>query len=65
MVVGVATTLLGYYYLKTDTECGIAKSNIDAGFLMYGSYLFLFAQFFVSRYFGNKTSSQNSKPKKL
>ena len=58
MIVGVAVTLAGFYYYKTDPTCGIEKENNTAAFVMYGSYLFLFLQFFFGRYYGKK------KPKK-
>eukprot|EP00522_Entomoneis_paludosa_P009680 CAMPEP_0172448440 /NCGR_PEP_ID=MMETSP1065-20121228/7464_1 /TAXON_ID=265537 /ORGANISM="Amphiprora paludosa, Strain CCMP125" /LENGTH=296 /DNA_ID=CAMNT_0013199941 /DNA_START=24 /DNA_END=914 /DNA_ORIENTATION=+ len=50
MVVGVAVTLSGFYYYKTDASCQIEADNNTAAFVMYGSYLFLFLQFFVGRY---------------
>lgn len=53
MFVGVATTLIGFYYLKTDSECKIGLENTNAGLLLYGSYLVLFMQFFVARYIKN------------
>ena len=65
MVVGVATTLTGFYYLKTDPTCEINEQNTNAGFLLYGSYLFLFTQFFVSRYFGGDKSTVKKRPKQL
>jgi elongation of very long chain fatty acids protein 6 len=54
MVVGVAVTLVGFYYYNTDSECRIEKENNTAAFVMYGSYLFLFLQFFIGRYFAPK-----------
>jgi len=54
MVVGVVVTLMGFYYYNTDKECRIEKENNTAAFVMYGSYLFLFLQFFVGRYFKPK-----------
>jgi len=59
MVVGVAVTLAGFYFYKTDPTCGIEKENNTAAFIMYGSYLFLFLQFFFGRYFkkGKKQKS--------
>jgi hypothetical protein len=54
MVVGVAVTLVGFYFYNTDSECRIEKENNTAAFVMYGSYLFLFLQFFVGRYFAPK-----------
>lgn len=55
MVVGVAVTLAGFYYYKTDAaaSCQIEAENNTAAFIMYGSYLFLFLQFFIGRYGGH------------
>lgn len=50
MIVGVIVTCLGFYYHQTDPTCQIGAENNTAGFVMYGSYLFLFLQFFVGRY---------------
>mmetsp|Transcript_29043 Transcript_29043/g.66509 ORF Transcript_29043/g.66509 Transcript_29043/m.66509 type:complete len:103 (-) Transcript_29043:167-475(-) len=54
MIIGVAVQLISFYYYKTtnnsSTECNIQKQNVVAGGMMYGSYLFLFAQFFLGRY---------------
>ena len=60
MVVGVAITLAGFYYYKTDPTCRIDAENNTAAFVMYGSYLFLFMQFFVGRYV-QKGKSQKAK----
>ena len=54
MVVGVAVTLMSFYYYKTVPSCKIEAENNTAAFVMYGSYLFLFLQFFVGRYFQPK-----------
>jgi hypothetical protein len=61
MVVGVATTIVSYYYFLTDAECALDRGNNIAAFLMYGSYLFLFCQFFFSRYFSLKSSPVKKK----
>lgn len=60
MVVGVMVTLAAFYYYKYDEQddCHIEYQNTVAAFLMYGSYLFLFAQFFIRRYFKVKTTKQ-------
>jgi hypothetical protein len=54
MIVGVFVTLASFYQFKLDPivagPCYIPSQNITAGFVMYGSYLFLFLQFFVRRY---------------
>ena len=56
MVVGVICTVLGFYYYSTDKDCRIEKENNTAAFVMYGSYLFLFLQFFIGRYFKPKVT---------
>lgn len=60
MIVGVVVTLLGFYYYTTDSECKIEKENNTAAFVMYGSYLFLFLQFFIGRYFNSKAKKQKT-----
>lgn len=56
MVVGVSCTLYGLYLLYfTDAKshgCLLDLSNNAAAFIMYGSYLYLFLEFFLQRYFG-------------
>jgi len=54
MIVGVFITIFTLYYHRTvdkDLPCKIEKENNVAAFIMYGSYLILFAHFFVKRYF--------------
>jgi hypothetical protein len=50
MFLGVIVTVLGFLYVNT-AGCHIPHSNNIAAFLMYGSYLLLFLQFFFTRYF--------------
>ena len=54
MIVGVILTVLGFVYVGSSPNCWISTENNRAAFCMYGSYLALFLQFFVSRYFGGK-----------
>jgi elongation of very long chain fatty acids protein 6 len=61
MVVGVAVTLAGFYFYKTDPECHITGENNTAAFVMYGSYLFLFMQFFIGRYVQPKVTITKKK----
>ena len=64
MVVGVLVTIFAFYYYDKEGKenCFIQKENNIAAFIMYGSYLFLFAQFFVGRYFTVKaTASRKNK----
>lgn len=61
MVVGLFITMFTFYYYGTvenDQPCKIEKQNNIAAFIMYGSYLILFAQFFVGRYFTVKATTQ-------
>lgn len=63
MVVGVVVTLMGFYY-SGRKECWMERSNTMAAFAMYGSYLLLFLQFFIARYFNVKKASNEKKIKK-
>ena len=63
MVVGVIVTIFAFYFYNTEKECNIQKENNIAAFLMYGSYLVLFMQFFIARYFQVKTSVKTNKGK--
>mmetsp|Transcript_62371 Transcript_62371/g.184556 ORF Transcript_62371/g.184556 Transcript_62371/m.184556 type:complete len:250 (-) Transcript_62371:227-976(-) len=63
MIVGVAVTVLAFYFYSTEETCEIEKENNVAAFLMYGSYLFLFLQFFFRRYYSVKATT-SSAPKK-
>eukprot|EP00591_Stephanopyxis_turris_P009644 CAMPEP_0195526950 /NCGR_PEP_ID=MMETSP0794_2-20130614/28306_1 /TAXON_ID=515487 /ORGANISM="Stephanopyxis turris, Strain CCMP 815" /LENGTH=105 /DNA_ID=CAMNT_0040657747 /DNA_START=635 /DNA_END=952 /DNA_ORIENTATION=- len=65
MIVGVIITLFAAYFYMTENDesnlCWINKENVIAAFVMYGSYLFLFAQFFVKRYFMSKNKLATKK----
>lgn len=65
MVVGVAVTLLAFYYYNPDGQgadsCWVTKENNLAACIMYGSYLFLFLQFFVRRYFKVSVDKKDKK----
>jgi len=52
MVVGCIVTAVGCYLLLVEKPegCALTNQNIMPCLVMYGSYLFLFLQFFVSRY---------------
>ena len=71
MVVGVTITVLSFYHYKTDRNieenpCWIKRENNTAAFIMYGSYFFLFLQFFLGRYLkksGAKADIRDSKKK--
>ena len=60
MFVGVTFTVLNFIYVGSD-QCTISHSNNLAAFGMYGSYLFLFLQFFISRYFVKSSQKKTRK----
>lgn len=52
MIVGVvvcSSTLV--YYALGNEDCSVQRENVVAGIVMYGSYLYLFTDFFVRRFF--------------
>lgn len=52
MIVGVTVAICAFYFYATDDgSCSIQSQNNVAAFTMYGSYLILFLQFFIRRYF--------------
>lgn len=61
MVVGVAVTLMAFYFYKTEPSCFVRAENNAAAFLMYGSYLALFLQFFIGRYIQPKVTIGSTK----
>jgi elongation of very long chain fatty acids protein 6 len=66
MIVGVAVTIAGCYFLwfdpKYDTKnCSLTKTNNIAALVMYGSYLALFLEFFLIRFMQKKSDG----PKKI
>merc|ERR1712050_361657 len=65
MVVGVIVTMIGFYFYKEDESCMIQGQNNAAAFIMYGSYLFLFLQFFIGRYVEPKVTITPHKKKKV
>lgn len=71
MFVGTGVCISCWYYLLSATEgsvsCSNDLSNLIAGGLMYGSYLYLFVEFAVGRYGPGKKSkkSKDAAAKKL
>lgn len=51
MLIGVCLTIAGFYFYKYASDCNVAGDNMVIVSSIYGSYLFLFCQFFVNRYF--------------
>lgn len=66
MVVGVAVTVIGWYLLVVEQrpDCMLTRDNNLAALVMYGSYLVLFLQFFLQRYFGKKKSKRSASKEK-
>jgi elongation of very long chain fatty acids protein 6 len=65
MVVGVIVTMYGCYLLwvkkvTMEQNCWLTPDNNFAALLMYGSYLFLFLQFFWQRYDTNAKKGSRS-----
>lgn len=52
MIVGTFICGMSLVYLMDDKPCVIKPNNVIAGGLLYGSYLYLFAEFFVKRFIG-------------
>jgi hypothetical protein len=71
MMVGVASTAAANYLLfvklnPAEDVCYMGTENNVAALVMYGSYLLLFLQFFVGRYFmrqSNKATANGKKKK--
>lgn len=61
MFVGTGVCISCWYYLIYDMRCSNDISNLVAGAVMYGSYLYLFVEFAVKRYGGGKPKSKVSK----
>jgi hypothetical protein len=64
MFIGVGVTIVAFYYYNNPTggkTCHIRKENNVAAFIMYGSYFYLFAQFFVGRYYAVKVKGEKKK----
>jgi elongation of very long chain fatty acids protein 6 len=62
MIVGVAVTIAGWYIILVikPAQCFMKADTNTAALLMYGSYLFLFLQFFLQRYFVVKKPSSSN-----
>merc|ERR1712232_751376 len=66
MFIGVGVTVVAFYYYSNPVAgeaCHIQKENNVAAFVMYGSYFYLFAQFFMGRYFKVRVNKGDQKKK--
>lgn len=58
MFIGTGVCISGWYYTLSGHTCHNEFSNLIAGALMYGSYLYLFVDFALRRYAGPKTGKK-------
>lgn len=63
MIMGTYVTIYAYYCKSMGQPCGISFSTLYAGIAIYISYFILFAQFFISSYFGGSKSSSKKEKK--
>jgi len=61
MFVGTGVCLSCWYFMFSGRGCHNDVSNLTAGALMYGSYLYLFVDFAVKRYYGYGKKGSKSK----
>ena len=59
MFIGTGVCASSWYYLFSGKTCQNDLSNLTAGALMYGSYMYLFCDFAFRRYFTKKSSSKS------
>lgn len=53
MIIGIIVSILSYRYYLDDKPCSITFDNILVASLLYGSYLYLFGDFFIKRFLTN------------
>lgn len=61
MFVGTAVCISAWYYKLAGHSCSNDVSNLCAGALMYASYLYLFCEFAVKRYWFSKKKKNDGK----
>ena len=62
MVMGCIVTIAAYYYQRSGHfECYTTQKNFIFGFLMYFSYMILFARFFYKSYLFDGTAKYDKK----
>jgi len=65
MIVGTTICIMSYIYLRDDQPCAVSKGGVIAGALMYGSYLYLFADFFIKRFVFRRGNNKGQKETKI
>ncbi|GAB5035515.1 fatty-acyl elongase [Nannochloropsis oceanica] len=61
MVAGVVITLCGFHYIARDpSTCGVVPHVLYFQGLIYGSYLYLFLEFLIKRFFSSSKKGSSS-----
>jgi len=50
MILGITLCIMSFRYLNDDQPCAVRPENVISGALLYGSYLYLFVDFFARRF---------------
>merc|ERR1712070_219763 len=64
MVVGTYICYTSYKKLNSGESCAVKEENVIAGILMYGSYLYLFTEFFVKTFIFKSKKKNEGKDSK-
>lgn len=51
MIVGVIITAFGFYYSSKDATCAVDPFVLKISGVIYASYLYLFMEFMIKRFF--------------
>ena len=60
MIVGVIISAFGFYYSSKDSTCAVDPFVLKISGVIYASYLYLFLEFMIKRFFlgGAKTGGK-------
>jgi len=61
MIVGVIISAFGFYYSSKDSTCAVDPFVLKVSGVIYASYLYLFMEFMIKRFFlggGAKTGGK-------
>lgn len=61
MFIGTFVCISSWYFALNGRTCANDRSNLIAGAIMYGSYLYLFTDFAIRRYAGPKKAKKEKK----
>jgi len=62
MVAGVFITICGFIYARDPSTCGVVPHVLYFQGIIYGSYLYLFLEFLIKRFFSSSKTSSSSLP---